>query len=70
MLQGMDHKATGELLFTLLNTINRNFNTDLNPNQLVANSWVTDPGPVKLPEELPVPQTKKKNHSGRCKQHA
>jgi hypothetical protein len=58
----MDHKATGELLFTLLNNINRDMNAALNPNQLVANSWVTDPGPNELPEELPVPQkTSKKN---------
>jgi hypothetical protein len=61
-LIGMDHKATGELLFTLLNNINRDMNAALNPNQLVANSWVTDPGPNELPEEPPVPQkTGKKN---------
>jgi hypothetical protein len=55
----MDHKATGELLFALLNSLNRNLNADLNPNLIVANSWVTDPGNA-LPEEPPLQTGKKK----------
>jgi hypothetical protein len=55
----MDHKATGELLFALLNSLNRNLNADLNPNLIVANSWVTDPGNA-LPEEPPILTGKKK----------
>jgi hypothetical protein len=55
----MDHKATGELLFALLNSLNQNLNADLNPNLIVANSWVTDPGNA-LPEEPPLQTGKKK----------
>jgi hypothetical protein len=55
----MDHKATGELLFILINNLNRNLNASLNPNPMVANSWVTDPG-NELPEELPAPAVTKK----------
>jgi hypothetical protein len=56
----MDHKATGELLYSLINGLNLEFKTNLNANIIVAYSWVTDPGPFeKLPEELPVPETSK-----------
>jgi hypothetical protein len=58
MLPGMDHKVTGELLYSMLNSLNKELNTNLNPNILIANSWVTDPRPEnELPEEI----RKKKN---------
>jgi hypothetical protein len=56
LLQGMDHKATGELLYTIIDSLNMEHEADLNANLIIANSWVTDPGPPnKLPEEQPVP---------------
>jgi hypothetical protein len=58
LLPGMDHKATGELLYSIKNSLNMEHKADLNANLIIANSWVTDPGPpTKLPEELPVPGT-------------
>jgi hypothetical protein len=57
----MDHKATGELLYALLNSINKEFKANLNPHIMIANSWVTDPGQdVVLPEEPPAEKIKSK----------
>jgi hypothetical protein len=61
----MDHRATGELLYTVINSLNKEHKAELDANLIIANSWVTDPGPPpKLPEELPVsgtaPESRKK----------
>jgi hypothetical protein len=57
----MDHKATGELLYTIIDSLNMEHEADLNTNLIIANSWVTDPGPPNtLPEEQPVPVQAKK----------
>jgi hypothetical protein len=54
----MDHKATGELLYTIIDSLNMEHKADLNANLIIAKSWVTDLSPLdKLPEELPVPTT-------------
>jgi hypothetical protein len=58
ILPGLDHKATGELLYTLLNSLNKELNASLNLNIMIVNSWVTDPGcDLVLPEEPPTVKT-------------
>jgi hypothetical protein len=39
ILKGMDRKATAELIRTLIETLNRDFSANLNPDIIIANSW-------------------------------
>jgi hypothetical protein len=52
----MNRKATEVLIRSLLETLNRDFSTNLNPNIIVANSWISEkhavhslPGDGKIP---------------------
>jgi hypothetical protein len=38
-LQGVDRKATGELIRILIETLNRDFSANLNPDIIIASSW-------------------------------
>jgi hypothetical protein len=47
-LKGVDRKATEELTRVLINCLNRDFNTNVNPEIVIANSWAgsgTEPDP-------------------------
>jgi hypothetical protein len=49
ILDGMNRKATEELLRTLIDTMNRDFQTCLNPEIIIANSWA---GPDDSAEKM------------------
>jgi hypothetical protein len=51
-LPGLDRKATGELIRTLIETLNRDFSANINPNIVLANNWAGKSDIVGPPESL------------------
>jgi hypothetical protein len=51
-LPGLDRKATGELIRTLIETLNRDFSANINPNIVLANNWAGKTDSLDPPEIL------------------
>jgi hypothetical protein len=62
MLHGMDRKATNELLRVLIETLNRDFSTNLNPDIIVEKSWAGNLDAQKSPG-MSQNQTEQKKHA-------
>jgi hypothetical protein len=51
-LPGLDRKATGELIRSLIETLNRDFSANINPNIVLANNWAGKTDTLDPPENL------------------